>query len=155
MARFCGKCGTQMDDSAAFCPACGTPVSGGQGQNYYSTNAANTNIIQKKDIFVIIILSFITCGIYGIIWFIEMTDDANKLYADDFPSGGTAFLFTLLTCGLYSIYWAYKMGQKLHTAGKIYGKNIEDKSVLYLILCIFGLNIVNYILIQSDLNNFA
>lgn len=46
---FCGKCGTQMDDSLKFCPSCGTPVGAaagagspaGQGQNAFA-NIANT-----------------------------------------------------------------------------------------------------------------
>ena len=29
---FCGKCGTQIPDQAAFCPACGSPVSQHSGQ---------------------------------------------------------------------------------------------------------------------------
>lgn len=33
--------------------------------------------------------------------------------------------------------------------------NASDNSVLYLILAVLGLGIVNYCLIQSDLNDFA
>lgn len=29
MARFCTKCGTQMDDQARFCPNCGVPIAPG------------------------------------------------------------------------------------------------------------------------------
>jgi len=28
MAKYCGNCGTQMDDSANVCPNCGTPANG-------------------------------------------------------------------------------------------------------------------------------
>ena len=66
-----------------------------------------------------------------------------------------AFLFTLLTCGIYSFYWAYKMGEKMQKAGQRYGKPIENNSVLYLVLSLFGLGIVNYCLIQSDLNKLS
>ena len=40
-------------------------------------------------------------------------------------------------------------------AGKKYNKPINDNSVLYLVLSIFELGLVNYCLIQSDLNRFA
>ena len=33
MAKYCGSCGTQMDDSANVCPNCGTPVAGAQPVN--------------------------------------------------------------------------------------------------------------------------
>lgn len=102
-----------------------------------------------------IILSIITCGLYGIYWFIVMTDESNNVSDEKTSSGGLAFLYTLVTCGIYRLYWNYKMGQKLYLAGKKYNLPISDNSVLYLILAIFGLDIVNYCLIQSDLNRFA
>ncbi len=43
----------------------------------------------------------------------------------------------------------------MQTAGEKRGVAIADNSVLYLVLSIVGLGIVNYCLIQSDLNKFA
>ena len=84
-----------------------------------------------------------------------MTDETNSLSDEQSSSGAAALIFTLLTCGLYGIYWNYKMGQKLYVAGKMYGLDIADNSVLYLILSIFGLGIVSECLIQNDLNRFS
>lgn len=84
-----------------------------------------------------------------------MTDESNSLSDEKYTSGGTAFLYTLITCGIYGIYWNYKMGQKMANIGKKYNKQISDNSVLYLILSLFGLGLVNYCLIQSDLNSLA
>ena len=39
--------------------------------------------------------------------------------------------------------------------GQKAGKDISDNSVIYLLLGLFGLGIVNYCLIQNDLNKFA
>ena len=36
---FCSKCGTQIDDSASFCPACGTPIGAANYAAYQSTYA--------------------------------------------------------------------------------------------------------------------
>ena len=55
-------------------------------------------MVKNKNIVVCILLSIITCGIYGIIWFINMTDDAAYVNDDHELSGGKAFLFTLITC---------------------------------------------------------
>lgn len=157
MSKFCPNCGKELDSSFNVCPNCGTPTNNTNNtvinNNYYSNN--NAPVVTKREIVVSIILSIITCGIYGIYWFVVMTDDANKVSGNTTPSGGAAFLFTLLTCGIYSIYWNYKMGQKMAQAGKMYNKDISDNSVVYLILSLFGLSIINYCLIQSDLNKFA
>ena len=59
-------------------------------------------MVKNKNIVVCILLSIITCGIYGIIWFINMTDDAAYVNDDHELSGGKAFLFTLITCGIYN-----------------------------------------------------
>lgn len=112
-------------------------------------------MIKEKNIVTCILLSIITCGIYGIVWFVNMTDDAAYANEDHNLSGGKAFLFTLITCGIYGIYWNYKMGKELYEAKTKKGLNASDNSVLYLILSIIGLGIVNYCLIQSDLNDLA
>lgn len=43
----------------------------------------------------------------------------------------------------------------MYAAGLKYNKNIQDNSIVYLVLSIFGLGIVNYCLIQNDLNKFT
>ena len=70
-------------------------------------------------------------------------------------SGGLAFVLTLLTCGIFGIYWHYTLGKKLYEAGQKHNKMIADNSILYLILCLFGFGIINYCLIQNDINKFA
>lgn len=147
MSKFCSNCGEKMNDEAKFCDKCGASVE--KKVNLQSP------LITKRDIVVAIILTFVTCGIYGIYWFIVMTDDVNSLSDEKMASGGTAFLYSILTCGIYALYWNYKIGQKMAEAGKKYNKPINDNSVLYLVLSIFGLGLVNYCLIQSDLNRFA
>lgn len=108
--------------------------------------------MNKRNIGLAILFTFITCGIYGIYWFIVMTDDMNKLSSEDgfTTSGGIAFLLTLVTCGIYGYYWAYKMGQKMNAL-----TGDPNNTVLFLILQIFGLGIVNYCIMQSEINKHA
>lgn len=112
-------------------------------------------MVKKRNIVLQIVLSLITCGIYGIYWFITLTDDAAKKAGDANFNGVKAFLFTLITCGIYGYYWYYKMGKTLKVAGDNNGVAIDDNSVLYLILGLFGLGIVNYCIMQNDLNKLA
>ena len=113
-------------------------------------------MIQKRDVVIAIILSIVTCGIYGIIWMIGLNDDVKTVSNDTtLPSGGIVFLLTLVTCGIYGFYWFYRLGQLMKTAYENNGMEVKDNSILYLLLAVFGLSIVNYIIIQSDLNQIA
>jgi len=110
--------------------------------------------MKEKNLVTAIILSLVTCGIYSIIWFIGLTDDAKYVSEDtQMQSGGLAFVLTLVTCGIYGFYWAYKMGKMIETAQSKRGLVAKDNSILYIVLMIFGLGIVNYALMQNDLND--
>ena len=101
--------------------------------------------INKRNLAVSIILTIVTCGIYGIYWFIVMTDDTKNVSGDiNGASGGVAFLLTLVTCNIYGYYWAYKQGERIDNAKNARGIPSSNSNVLYLILAIFGLYIVVY-----------
>lgn len=111
--------------------------------------------MRERNIATCLILTILTCGIYGIVWFITITDDVGYVSDDQSVSGGMAFLLTLITCGIYGIYWSYKMGKLLYEAKLSRDMRASDNSVLYLILEIIGLGIVNRCMLQSELNEIA
>ena len=109
----------------------------------------------NRSIVLCIVLSLVTCGIYGIYWMIKLNDEINML--DGTPedtSGGMVFLLTLVTCGIYGIFWMYKMGGKVDNikAGMGQAPGSLASSVLYLLLTFLGLGIVNYCLMQDTIN---
>lgn len=109
-------------------------------------------VVKERNIALCIIFSIITCGIYGIYWYINMVDDLNALSGhEDDTSGVVAFLLSVVTCNIYNWFWLYKAGKKTGELDGIGG----DDSVLYLILAIFGLVIVDYALIQDKINKNA
>ncbi len=117
-------------------------------------------MIRERKITTNILLSIFTLGLYTIVWFITLTDDASSASEDSSMSGAIALLLTIITCGIYGIYWNYKMGKLLCSAKENVGLRATDNSILYLILSIlsfsiFGLEIVNYCLMQSELNDIA
>lgn len=113
-------------------------------------------MVQQRNIALCIVFSIITCGIYGIYWYVKLTDEANSVATQNqTASGGMAFLFTLITCGIYSWYWMYKQGAKIDEAKAARGQASSNTGILYLILAILGLGIVSYALIQNELNNLA
>ena len=73
--------------------------------------------MKKRNIALCIIFSIITFGIYGLYWFVHITNDVNTLAnPEKKTSGGVALLLTIITCNIYGIYWAYKMGGLLDKA---------------------------------------
>lgn len=113
-------------------------------------------MVKERNIAVCIVLTIITCGIYGIYWFIVLTDEINMASGEPGTSGGLSFLLALVTCNIYGIYWAYKMGQQLQVAKERNGMGPgSDNSILYLILSVVGLGIVAYALMQNELNSMS
>ena len=112
-------------------------------------------MIKERNIVTCILLSIVTCGIYGIYWFITLTDDASRANDDPSFTGVKAFLLTLVTCGIYNIYWNYKIGKEMYEANQKRGIQTSDNSILYLVLGLFGFGIVTYCLVQNELNTIA
>ena len=106
-------------------------------------------MIERRNIAVCIVLTLVTCGIYGIYWIVCLTNDVNG------TSGGMVVLLTIVTCGIYGIYWAYKQGEKLDFTKNNRGIPSSNSGVLYLILQIFGFGIIAYALMQNELNKLA
>lgn len=74
-------------------------------------------MIQQRNIAVCIILSIVTCGIYGLYWLVCLTNDTNTAAGTtDGTSGGMVLLLTIVTCNIYSLYWGYKQGEKIDIA---------------------------------------
>lgn len=112
-------------------------------------------MVKEKNIVTCILLTVVTCGIYGIVWFVNLNDDVNSLSGDFKISGGMAFLFTLVTCGIYGLYWMYNQGQRIDQIKQSRGIPASNSGVLYLILSVLGLGIVSYCLMQNELNHLA
>ncbi len=111
---------------------------------------------QPRNIGMAIFLSIITCGIYGIYWFVMLTDETNQACGiTDGTSGGVAFLLSLITCGIYSWFWLYKQGEKLDNLAVSRGMSSGFRGILYLVLGLCGLSIVSYALMQDSLNKMA
>ena len=111
-------------------------------------------MVKNRNIALSIILSLVTGGIYGLYWFVCLTDDTNTISGEPGTSGVVALVLTIVTCGIYGLYWAYKCGEKIDAAHQKNGEPSSNGGVLYLILFIFG-GIIAYALIQNEINKFA
>lgn len=112
-------------------------------------------MVTQRNVGLAVIFTLITCGLYGIYWFITLTNDVGKLSGDYNFTGGKHFLLVLVTCGIWSFIWSYQVGKQISEAQRMRGMIVADNSVLYLILNFLGLNIVVHALVQLDVNRMA
>ncbi|MFV0350916.1 MAG: DUF4234 domain-containing protein [Oscillospiraceae bacterium] len=112
--------------------------------------------MEKRNIALYIVLSFLTCGIFLIYWIYLIARDFDNMQTQE-RVNTTPGVTTLITCfcGLYLIYAMYKWGKATPEIMARYGRIPEDKSTLYLLLSIFGLSIVALALLQNDLNTLS
>lgn len=178
--KQCPNCGNLCDDNVNFCNKCGASLSQNntyqnntyQNGNYQNGNyqnggdffgggssgggyvpapgPGNTGGIMPRSIVVAIVLTIVTCGIYGIYWMIKLNDEINQLSGEyQATSGVMVFLFGIITCGIYYWYWQYKMGQRCDRINRVPN---GSSGILYLVLAFFGLGIVGYCLMQDTIN---
>jgi len=106
--------------------------------------------IKERNIVVAIILTLITCGIYGIYWAICLAKDAVSVKDPKDSALLEIILFIFLP--FLGFFLAEK---KLAEGCQEKGIAHTDNAIIYLILGLIGLGIVNYIMMQSDLNKIA
>ena len=112
--------------------------------------------ISKRDLVLNIILTIVTCGIWGIIWEVQIADDIKLLTGEEgLVSGIVLVLLSLVTCGIYFIFWVYNAANKLELVKAAYGLPTESKGLVYVVLSIFGFSIVALALMLNDLNTVA
>lgn len=112
-------------------------------------------MIKQRNIAVCIILSIVTCGIYGLYWLACLNNDTNTASNTFGTSGGMVVLLTIVTCNIYGIYWAFKQGEKIDAAKASRGIPSSNSGILYLILSLFGLGVVAWALMQNEINKMA
>ena len=99
----------------------------------------------NRSIVMMIILTFVTLGIYPIYWYIKFQMELKEQTGEGFGGLGH-FLMTFVTLGIYGIYWQYAAGKRIAKQGG------EDWSIIYLILCFVSLSWLNPFLMQHQAN---
>lgn len=113
-------------------------------------------MVKQRSIGICILLSIVTCGIYGLYWFVVLTDELNQESGEtNATGGGMSLLLTIVTCNIYGWYWAYKQGEKVDKVKTMNGQPSSNSGILYVILQFLGLGIIAYALMQDTINKNA
>lgn len=109
-------------------------------------------MIEKRGVLTAILFTIITCGIYGVFWMANLSNDIST-YLGERRRGWKEVLFTFITCGLYSIYWNYSKGKKIADAQEKAGVRVRDNSLIYLIASFFAVTAaIPMWVMQDDMN---
>ncbi len=106
--------------------------------------------IKERNPVTAIILTIVTCGIYGIYWAVCLAREAVSVK----DANDNALLEIILILFISPVGF-FLAEQKLAAGCANRGIAHNDNSILYLILGFVGLGIVNYIMMQIDLNKLA
>ena len=95
----------------------------------------------NRSLVMYIILTVVTCGIYGF-WFVyRMAHDVNiACEGDNEHTAGLVkyIILSIITCGIYSIYWEYALGNRLATNAVKYDMIFQENGTTVLLWHIFG-----------------
>jgi hypothetical protein len=99
-----------------------------------------------------IFLMVITFGLYGIYWFVALTNEVGQMSGDSKFRGGKTILLSMITFGIYSLIWAYKMGANIAKAKTVRGMEGANKGGFYIFLTLIFLSPLVVMFAQRDFN---
>lgn len=110
--------------------------------------------IRRKDVFIILILSLVTCGIYCLFWIYDTSCQLSKQLGDPSINPDLDLLLSLF-CFPYTVYWFYKTAKAVNQAEINSGITVNDNAILVSLLTFAGFGIISQMIIQNQLNMIA
>jgi len=169
-SRVCKKCGRALIQRCVacaedipvlmqVCPLCKSP------QNVPAPPPAmtpppppaalpNAPLGEDRNIIVVLLLSFVTCGIYNLVVRYQVGTELN-VHARR-PSGlkpGLDILLGILTCGFWFIYSDYRYAQELKNICEDEQTPVQDITVICLVLTLFRQGWITVLLLQNEANS--
>ncbi len=97
-------------------------------------------MIQRREFWVILLLTIVTCGIYYYIYLYQVTKDLNTMAGNDdkFTDPAMVVVLSIVTCGIYSWWWYYQMGNRMQNMGMANNVRVEENGTTYLLWLLLG-----------------
>ena len=118
-----------------------------------TTNSALAAIQERSGV-TVILLSFVTCGVYYLIWKYKTTEELRAASGDAQLNATTDLLITLV-CFFYAIFTDFRNAKKAYELLRANGSNRTDQSTIVLVCHLMGFGFASIYLIQEDLNALA
>ena len=98
----------------------------------------------------VLILIYVTCGIYGIVWMLGLCDDVNKGLGREEFNAVKEIGLSIVTCGMWALWFQWRMANAVVEVQKAWGVEPEMEAT---ILFVLNFVYVGPLFIQKSLNN--
>ena len=136
-----------------------TELAGNERVHVEPSFSYTTGVVKEKSIGLCVVLSIVTCGIYGIYWLYTIAHDLNDLCESQNQEKGAepglVVVLGIVTCGIYSLYYLWKAGKMVSSLTRSNGQHPSDDSIVLMVLALLQLSLVSYCILQSHINGFA
>lgn len=136
-----------------------TELAGNERVHVEPSFSFTTGVVKEKSIGLCVVLSIVTCGIYGIYWLYTIARDLNDLCESQNQEKGAepglVVILSIVTCGIYLLYYLWKAGKMVSSLTRSNGHHPSDDSIVLMVLSILQLSLVSYCILQSHINGFA
>ena len=106
-----------------------------------------------KSVGVGIVLTLITCGIYGLFWQYKQMQVLNAWLGRREYDFATWFVLSLVTCGIFAVYYEYRMARGINEIQHARGMYVQaDLALLCVLLSIFGIGVASLAIQQHSIN---
>jgi Domain of unknown function (DUF4234)/zinc-ribbon domain len=107
---------------------------------------------QNRDPIMVLLLSFVTCGIYAFYEIYKVSSELRDALGREDVNPSLDLVLGIVTCGLYFIYLAYRYPQLILEMQDRVRQPRNDISLVSIILAVCGLSVVSIFMIQTELN---
>ena len=102
-----------------------------------------------------LILTIITCGIYGLYWQYKQMETLNNWLRREDYNFLIWLILSFVTCGIFALYYEYKMAKGIIEIQEQNSLRIsQELPLICVLLAIFSLGIVSLAIQQSEINKF-
>lgn len=120
-------------------------------------------MIKTRSFIAYLLLSIITCGIYGIIYWYQFNEDVNTICEGDGRTTSNyivVLLLSIITCGIYMWVWYYKEADRLYCIAPKYDTTVSEDGTKVILFMILGLIIaigpfIGMYILTSNINKLA
>ena len=102
-----------------------------------------------------LLLTLVTCGIYGFYAFYVVEEELAKASGDPSINPVKDLLLSIVTCGIWGIYAYWRNAKKYHELALKFGIQRNDQSTIVLITMALGVGIIGWYLSQEEHNALA
>lgn len=136
--------------TGVFCIKQRQPKPQAVGSGAYS-GSISYQCANGRKIALCMILSYCTCGIYLLFWMRRIIRTVKALNGEEPKWIGE--MLAIVCIPFYGALWGYSRAKHIVIGARKLGVEMGDSSLLYLILNAFGLSMVTFALMQSELDS--